>query len=161
LTAGIGFTVIVKVVGEPVHVCPVFVKVGVTVIVAVTGADPALDAVNAAIVPVPLAPRPMDTSELVQVNVPPGTDPENVTVLVEAPLQTAWFDTGLTVGPGFTVIVKNAEVPLHVSPALVIEGVTVIVATTGLVPALFAGNDMICPIPLAASSMVGSELVQL
>ena len=143
------------------HVCPVFVKVGVTVIVADTGATPALDAVNAAIVPVPFAPRPMETSELVQLNVPPGMDPENVTVLVEAPLQTAWFDTGFTVGPGFTVIVKDVGVPLHVSPALVMEGVTVIVATTGPVPALFTENAMICPVPLAASPMVGSELVQL
>ena len=152
---------IVKVVGEPVHVCPVFVKVGVTVIVAVTGAVPALDAVNAAIVPVPFVARPMEPSELVQLYVPPGTDPEKVTVLVGVPLQTVWFDTGLTVGPGFTVIVKDAGVPLHVSPALVTEGVTVIVATTGFVPALFAGNDKIWPVPFAASPMVGSELDQL
>ena len=56
---GVGLTVIVKLIGEPGQLTPALVKVGVTVIVAVTGKKPVLTAVKAAILPVPLAARPM------------------------------------------------------------------------------------------------------
>ena len=64
--------------------------------------------------------------------------------------------TGLTVGAGFTVIVKVKGVPAQ--PLAV--GVTVIVAITGTVPGFVAVNDGIVPLPLAARPMVGSLFVQ-
>ena len=62
----VGFTVMVKVIGVPLQVTPPLVKAGVTVMVAVTGAVVALVAVKLAILPVPLAARPMDGVLLVQ-----------------------------------------------------------------------------------------------
>lgn len=54
-TTGVGFTVMVKLTGVPGQP----LAVGVTVIVAVIGELVALVAVKAAILPVPLAARPM------------------------------------------------------------------------------------------------------
>ncbi len=65
-TVGVGLTVIVKVRCVPVHVVPPFVYVGVTVIVAVTGALVALVAVKLAISPVPEAANPIDGALLAQ-----------------------------------------------------------------------------------------------
>ena len=45
-TVGVGLTLMVNIFGVPVHDTAPFVKVGVTVIVAVTGAVPILTAVN-------------------------------------------------------------------------------------------------------------------
>ena len=50
----------------PVHVRPALVKVGVTVIVAITGAVVVLVTVNEEILPVPAAARPMEVFELTQ-----------------------------------------------------------------------------------------------
>jgi hypothetical protein len=66
LTCADGLTVIVKVCAVPGQLCPPFVKVGVTVIVADTGAVPALVAVKEAIFPVPLAARLIEVLSLVQ-----------------------------------------------------------------------------------------------
>ena len=81
---------IVKLVVGPVQGTPPLVKVGVTVIVAVTGDVPVLMAVNAAILPVPLAPSPIEGVLLTQlyVVVPPVLPVANVTAVVLAPLQT-------------------------------------------------------------------------
>jgi hypothetical protein len=64
---------------------------------------------------------------------------------------------GVTVGAGFTVIMNVIGAP--VQPFAV--GVTVIVATTGVVPALIAVNEGISPVPLAASPIDGVLFVQL
>jgi hypothetical protein len=67
VTDGIGFTVIVKVIGVPVHTAPTLGEVtGVTVIVAVTGVVPEFCAVNDGILPLPLAARPMEGVLFVQ-----------------------------------------------------------------------------------------------
>ena len=50
-----------------------------------------------------------------------------------------------TVGAGFTVMVNVLGGPEQPSAT----GVTVIVATTGIVPVLIALNDAIFPVPLA------------
>ena len=50
----------------PVHVSPALVNVGVTVIVAITGAVVVLVTVNAEIFPVPPAARPTEVFELTQ-----------------------------------------------------------------------------------------------
>lgn len=65
-TVGIGFTVMVKVVKVPVQVVPEPVNVGVTVMVAVTGALVVLETANKGILPVPAIPRPMEGVLLTQ-----------------------------------------------------------------------------------------------
>ena len=83
-------TVIVKLVVGPVQGTPPLVKVGVTVIVAVTGDVPVLMAVNAAILPVPLAPSPIEGVLLTQlyVVVPPVLTVPKAMAVVLVPLQT-------------------------------------------------------------------------
>ena len=66
LTTGGGLTVIVKVIGVPTQLTAPLVYVGVTVIVATTGALVTFTAVKLAISPVPLAARPIDGALLVQ-----------------------------------------------------------------------------------------------
>ena len=77
---GVGFTVIVNVCGVPVH----GPNTGVTVIVAVMGSAVALVAVNDAILPLPLAAKPMDVLLLVQLNVAPIV-PVKFTAVVAVP----------------------------------------------------------------------------
>ena len=55
----VGLTVIVNVCGMPLHDSPPFEKVGVTVMVAVTGAVPLFFAVKEAIFPLPVAANPI------------------------------------------------------------------------------------------------------
>ena len=88
-------------------------------------------------------------------------DPEKETAAVAVALQIVWLVIALTVGKGFTVIVNEVDAPEHVTPLLVMEGVMVIVAVTGTVPMLCAGNDRISPVPLAASPIETSELTQV
>src|SRR6186713_2873054 len=75
---GIGFTVMVNVCGVPGQPA----NVGVTVIVAVTGAVVALSAVNDAIFPVPFAPNPIVVLLLVQLNVVPAVPVKFTAVVV-------------------------------------------------------------------------------
>ena len=56
----------VNVLDVPTQLTPAFVNVGVTVIVAVTGALVALVAINDAILPAPLATKPIDGVVFVQ-----------------------------------------------------------------------------------------------
>ena len=65
--------------------------VGVTMMVAVTGAIPALTAVNDAILPVPVAANPMLVVLLVQLYVVPATLPVKFIVAVEAEVQRTWL----------------------------------------------------------------------
>ena len=60
-------TVIVKDFGVPEHVTAPLVYTGVTVMVAVIGVVPELTVVNEAILPDPLAPRPIAVLSFVQV----------------------------------------------------------------------------------------------
>lgn len=57
----------------------------------------------------------------------------------------------LTVGKGFTVIEKGDGAPVQVAPELEYEGITVMVAVTGVVVVLVPVNAGISPDPLAAS----------
>ena len=59
------------------------------------------------------------------------------------------------------MMVKEAAVPVHVTPSLVKTGVTVIVAVTGMLDVLVAVNEEIFPEPLAARPMDGWLFVQL
>ena len=116
---GVGLTVIVKVIGAPVQLTPPLVNVGVTVIVAVTGKKPVLIATNGAILPVPVAARPMLGVLLVHayVTVPPVFGVVNVTAAVVAPLHKVWFATAFTTPVGLTVYVKVVGVPVQEAPA--------------------------------------------
>jgi hypothetical protein len=78
----------------------------------------------------------------------------NVTRLLDEPGHSAWLDGVFTVGAGFTVMVKFRGVPLQVAPALVYDGVTVMVAVIGVVPALVAVKLGMLPDPLAPKPML-------
>ena len=67
ITVAVGLTMIVNAVESPAHVTPPLVMLENTFIVAVTGAIPLFVAVNAGILPVPLAANPMDGVLFVQV----------------------------------------------------------------------------------------------
>jgi hypothetical protein len=89
--------------------------------VATTGAVPGLVAIKAAILPVPLAARPMLVVLFVQLYtmVPPVVGLVKFTGAVKSPLQTIWFGTGLTIGSGFTSTVAVTGGPKQVTPPLV------------------------------------------
>lgn len=114
-TAGVGFTVMVKLTGAP----PQPVDVGVTVMVAVIGALVLLVAVKAGILPVPAAANPMAVLLLVQLYTDPGGNPLNTTGAVVAPLHTNWSAGWLTVAVGFTVMVKVELGPVQLMPPFV------------------------------------------
>ena len=80
----------VNVLAVPTQLTSPLVYVGVTVMVAITGDDPVLIPKNELIVPVPLAPSPIEVVLLDQayVVVPPTLVVPNVTVVVAAPLHT-------------------------------------------------------------------------
>ena len=58
-------------------------------------------------------------------------------------------------------MVKITGFPVHTSPPFEKEGVTVMVAVTGDVPAQTAVNELMFPVPLAPNPMEVFELVQL
>ena len=62
LTTAVGLTVIVNVLDVPTQLTPPLVNVGVTVMVAVTGALVTLVAIKDAILPAPVAPKPIEGS---------------------------------------------------------------------------------------------------
>lgn len=82
---GRGLTMIVKVRGVPEQVSPLLKKDGVTVMVAVIGADPLLVTVNAGMFPVPEAARPMEGVLLVQLKFVPEMPPVKLIALVLVP----------------------------------------------------------------------------
>ena len=86
----------VKIIGGPGQL----LAVGVTVMVAITVADPVLVAVKEAISPVPLAARPIDGSLLVQAKVVPNIGFVNDITAVVALLQYVTLLTGSTDGVG-------------------------------------------------------------
>src|ERR1035437_73558 len=92
---------------------------------------------------------------------PPVVTVVKVTVVVLPPLQTTWLAGWSTSPVGLTVIVKVLVGPSQVIPPLVKCGVTIIVATTGDVPALMAVNVGILPLPVAANPMLISLFVQV
>ena len=106
---GIGFTVMVQVIGVPAHPA----KVGVTELVAVIAADVVLVAVNVGVLPVPLAAKPIAVFEFVHANVAPEGILVNALAGTYAPLHTVLFAGTVTVGKGFTVTVATA-VPVQV-----------------------------------------------
>jgi len=87
--------------------------------VATCGTLVVLVAVKLAILPVPLAARPIVVLVLVQLYTVPATAPVKFTAVVADPLHNTCGNTAFTVGIGFTVIVNVVGVPVQVPPALV------------------------------------------
>jgi hypothetical protein len=154
-TVGIGFTVIVNVLGVPVQVIPLIVDTGVTVMVPEIAAEVVLVLTKLAMLPVPLAARPMAVLLLVQLYTVPDTVPPNVTAATLEPTQTAWLDTAFTVGVGLTVYVNEEAGPAQPTPPFVYVGVTVTVAVTGTAVVFAAANEAMLPTPLAARPIDG------
>ena len=94
----VGLTVIVNVSGVPGH----SLAVGVTVTVPVMATVPALVAVNDAIFPVPLPPKPIAVLLLPHVNVVPLTDEVKLIAPLASPAQKVLLATASTVGAGLT-----------------------------------------------------------
>jgi hypothetical protein len=90
----VGFTVIVKVLVDPMQFTDPLLNVGVTTMVAVTGEFPVLMAVKEAISPVPLPAKPILVVLFVQtkVVVPPVLLVPKETREVLALLQTTWLE---------------------------------------------------------------------
>ena len=143
----------VNVIGAPVQP----LALGVTVMVAVTGVAPALVALKPAILPLPLAARPMVVLLLVQLYVVPATGPLKLMGTVWIPLHNDWFSTALTTGVGFTKMVNVMDGP---GQPLAL-GVTVMVAVTGALVVLVAVKLGILPLPLAAKPIEVVLFVQL
>jgi hypothetical protein len=134
-----------------------FAVVGVTVMVAVTGAAVLFTAVKLGILPWPDAASPIDGLLLVQLNIVPATVPLKVTAAVAAPLHKVWLATAVTFALGLTVIVNVIGAP--VQPLA--DGVTVMVPLIAVAAALVAVKLGMFPLPLAARPIAGLELVQV
>ena len=162
ITSPVGLTVIVKVLVGPVQLTPPLVNVGVTTIVAITGAVPVLVAVNEAMFPVPEAKSPIPGVSFVQayVVVPPVLLVPKITAVVLVLLHTTWLVGWITSPVGLTVIVKVLVGPVQLTPPLVNVGVTTMVATTGEVPVFTAVNEAMFPVPNAKSPIDGVSFVQ-
>ena len=161
-TCPVGLIVMVKIFVGPVQLTPLLVNVGVTTMVATTGAVPVLTAVNEAMLPAPNAKSPIPGVSFVQayVVVPPVLLVPKITDIVLALLQTTWLAGWITWPVGLTVIVKVLVGPVQLTPPFVNVGVTTIVAITGAVPVLVAVNDEMFPIPDAKSPIPGVSFVQ-
>ena len=130
--------------------------VGITVIVAITGAVPLLMAVKLGISPVPVAARPIDGVLLDQVKVVPATGLPTVIAEALAPLQYVALPMGFTAGVGYTVIENEDDVPVHPFA----KGVMSMFAISMAVPGFVDVKDGIFPVPAAARPMDGRLLVQ-
>ncbi len=129
--------------------------------VATSGELPVFTAVKPAILPVPLAAKPMEALLLVQMKVVPATVPLKLMAATFSSAQTTLFVTLLMVGAGLTVNVNVMGVPVQVLPPLEYWGVTVMVATTGVDPLFLAEKEGMLPVPEAPSPMVVLLFVQL
>lgn len=108
---GVGLTVIVKVVGTPLHPTLLLRNCGVTVTVAVTTFVVLFKAVNDAMFPIPEAANPIEVVLFVQLYT--FAFPVNVTVDVAVFWHNTWFAAADIVGAGFTVISYVTPPPGH------------------------------------------------
>jgi len=79
-------------------------------------AEPELVAVNAGILPVPLAARPMDVLLFAQLKVTPDGVPDKLFAGTDTPLQCNCADSALTVGTGRTTSDADALLTGEVQP---------------------------------------------
>ena len=83
------------------------------------------------------------------------------TGVVADPLHPTWLPGWSTAAVGFTVTEKVLAGPSQVKVPFSKCGVTTMVATTGVVPVLTAGNARMFPFPFPARPMLVEELVQV
>jgi hypothetical protein len=88
--------------------------------VATMGKLPVLEATKELMSPDPLAARPIELLLFVQEYVVPGkADPVNAMLPTVVPVQTTWFNGLVTVGVGFTVMVKILACPAQMPPKVI------------------------------------------
>ena len=153
LAMGVGFTVMVKLVGVPVQA----LAVGVTVMVATIGEFPVLVAVNGCMSPKPLAAIPMAGLSFVQAYVEEPIFPEGLTNVVLWLLHNTWLAMAFTVGVGLISIVNDKGVPTQVLAV----GVNTTVELMAVDPGLVAVKDGMSPVPLVPNPIAGLLLVQV
>ena len=121
--------------------------IGVTVIVAVTGALVTFVAMKIGMSPLPAGARPIVVLLFVQLKIVPNTGPVKCTRLVALLLHKTWFGgTGVTIGVGFTntvAVIVGPTQPLAV-------GVMVNVTSCGTKVILVSVPVIGVPEPLAA-----------
>lgn len=150
----VGFTIIWNASASPVQL----LADGVTLTVEITGTLPVLTVVKEAILPSPLAPRPVEVSSFVQLKAVLLTPPLKGMAVVASPLQMVWSFTASTVGVGCTVMLVVVGKPTQ----LLAVGVTVMVDVTVVLPVLVAVNEAILfPMPLAASPILVLSFVHV
>lgn len=150
LTTGEGSAVIVKVVADPWQP---FSIAGPQTIIALRADEPGFIAVNAGTVPDPLAARPIEVFEFVQLMAAPAGVLVKLTATVATPLHTVKLETGLITGVGSTETVNEDAEPAHVFSV----GVT---STTPLVaadPLFVAVKEGKLPVPFAARPIEALE----
>ena len=128
LAIAIGYTFIKKVSDAPIHVTPLLVNDGVTIIVAVCKSKLSFMTVKDGILPLPLAANPILGLSFIQLNKVLFTVLIKLIGVVSRFAHNDWSETEATLGIGFTVIKKVSELPVQVNPLLVKEGVAMIVA---------------------------------
>jgi fumarate reductase subunit D len=138
--------VIVKVLGIPRQpfAC------GVTLMFAIIGDVPILVVVKLGMFPLPVAAKPIEVLSFAQSKVVPVTLPVNAIMPLAMPLHFTILAIEFTVGIGFTVMVNVLDEPGQ----LLADGVTVIVAVTGVVPAFSPVKEGIELLPEAAIPIV-------
>jgi len=152
----------VKVCGSPVHVIPAFVKLGVTVIVAETGALELFTAVKIGGFPIPLAASPIDGLLFVQLLTLPTTLLMKSTIFVSSPLQMEIFCGTVTVGVGTMVMLKFCGIPEQDFGARVNTGVITTLPVWVLVKELGGVNPLIWSVPTVGEiPMEGLFICQL
>jgi len=130
--------------------------VGVTIIVPDIAADPEFVPVKAAMLPVPVAAKPMAALLLVHAKVPPRGTLTKGAAGTRSPLHTVLSKGTETVGIGFMVMVKVVAGPVQ----MVLFAVTEIVAVIGVVPVFIGVKAGRFPLPEAANPIAGLVLVQ-
>ena len=143
---------------EPTQPKAVF---GVTVIVPVMVLNVGFCAMNDAILPVPLAARPINGLLLTQLYVVPATAPVKLTGVVAWPAHTVWLAIAFTTAVGLTVMLNVEGIPTQVEVPFTNDGVTVISAITGAAPVLVAINGSMFPLPVAGIPIEVALFVQL
>lgn len=110
ITVGVGFTVTVNVLTEPLQFTLPLLNDGVTVMLAITGVVPVLMAVNEGMLPLPDV-KPIEGVLFVQlyVVVPPVFIVPKLIMEVELPLQTVKFVGWFSWAEGLTVITKVSD----------------------------------------------------
>jgi hypothetical protein len=129
--------------------------VGVTVIVD-TSCAATFAALNAAIVPVPAADKPVLTLLFIQLKVAPVGVLEKLVAATALPAQTVWLAIALTEGVGLTVIVK-----LFTALAQPLKFEVKVIFDTSCVATFAEIKDAISPMPEAAKPVAVLPFDQL